>query len=427
MSGPIQRLVGDDGGHLLISSVAFLFITGLVGYSFMSAAGHDAYALERDFEELRTFWRAEEGLARTAAHLTASQPITNDILSHGEEDFVSVETDTAGDTITSTAVRAVGKDTLVTVRLIALVSTVAMIDKIQSAADPGKPFYHTGDVIDGDVHFNGTLNVTGSPVFKGTVTLGVSGPRELNWYDKGTRNPHFEKGVTYNAPRLLFDGFCDEIRAKADRAFPAGWVSEVVFQGDKISVRRRPHGSKAGYGSAAVYSLYDYNTFFFHDTVEVHGTVGATATIGSGAAVTITDDLVYEGSDPVTARPPANDVVLGLISENDVLVRKDQHKALRDGGIRINAAIAAENSSFRTQNLWDGHMGTMYFWGSITEKKRDTHGYILYDRYKYGFTRKDWHYDRRFVKNAPPAYPIKRDQSGNPIREIAYWNRDGRY
>jgi hypothetical protein len=421
-----KRLEGTEG-HLLISTVIFLFLTGLIGFAFMSSSAHEAYALERDYEELRTFWRAEEGLARAAARVTSSQPVTTTILAHGDEDFITVETDTTGDTLISLALRMAGSDTLAAVRLVALVSTVAMITDLVSAADPGKPYYHSGDVIDGPLHFNGTLNVTGSPRFLDEVKLGIGGFQELNWYEKGSRKALFEKGITFNAPTYSYSGFCEDIRAGADKRFAAGSVSEVVFEGDMIKVRRRSHGATAGYGGTATYSLYDYDTFFFEDSVEVRGTVGATVTIGSEAAVTITDDLVYEGSDPETAEPPGNDVVLGLISENDVLVRKDQAKALRDGGIRINAAIAAENTSFRTANIFDGHMGTMYFWGSIAEKKRDTHGYILYDRYKYGYTRKDWHYDRRFIGHVPPAYPIKRDRSGTPMREITYWNRDGRY
>jgi hypothetical protein len=79
------------------------------------------------------------------------------------------------------------------------------------------------------------------------------------------------------------------------------------------------------------------------------------------------------------------------------------------------------DSSLQTLKPGRGHMGTMYFWGSISERVHGTIGYI--HGMDLGYTKKMWTYDDRLQYEAPPLFPPKISRSGRMRFAVLSWKR----
>jgi len=168
------------------------------------------------------------------------------------------------------------------------------------------------------------------------------------------------------------------------------------------------------------------SSIYFNQDVEVKGELQGQLTIGSAGSIYITDELVYEDSDPHTGEPSDMDTsVLGLIAAKDVVIAKDPKEAKYDFGIRLNAAIIAMNSSLKTKNLLNSNMknlGTFHFWGSITESRRGSNAYSVNGDILYGY-QKNWHYDRRLRTIIPPKFSPIQDEDGVVQYSVISWRR----
>jgi hypothetical protein len=140
-------------------------------------------------------------------------------------------------------------------------------------------------------------------------------------------------------------------------------------------------------------------------------------TIAATDTIIITDNLVYQGALRNFRVPTTMDScsdILGLVSERYIMVGKD----VRDN-VYIHAAMAALGGSISVQDIymnrapgWDNEKGTLSIYGSMAQRNR---GLIHTADYPPGHTRgfraKDYHYDIRLARLAPPHFPRLSDGS----------------
>ena len=62
--------------------------------------------------------------------------------------------------------------------------------------------------------------------------------------------------------------------------------------------------------------------------------------------------------------------------------------------------------------------GTMYVWGSLTQKRR---GYVHRSTHTGTGYLKDYHYDERFKETRPPCFFEAVDESGRGLFNIISW------
>jgi hypothetical protein len=285
----------------------------------------------------------------------------------------------------------------------------------------GNSFYFTGDTIDGPVHTNTRFAIAGSPIFMDKVFEmggGVEGGF-ITHPDYATA-PILVSAKPKAGAIHRFDHMSQWIR-QVDREWilrpDPGQVMEIVFRDQVMEIRRRDRAMPDAWTAPLTRVLPKQGGIFVDGEVEVRGVLGRTVTLGASGNIVITDDLVYADSDPVTAKPrESSTTFLGLISEKNVNVRQVQTSEQRGRGIRINGSIAAMGASFQVVNYrahsWD--MGTMRFWGSVTQVVRGTIGSVKANDTFRGY-HKDWHYDRRLAAQpeALPYYPPVLDSKGH--------------
>ena len=274
----------------------------------------------------------------------------------------------------------------------------------------GNSFYYTGDTIDGPVHTNTRFAIAGSPVFLDPV-FEMGGGTEAGYitHPDFPAQPILLKAKPKTGPIYRYDHLSSRIRqvepAWIVRPDPRQ-VAQIVFRGQTLEIRYRDRAQKDAWSAPITRAWPRAGGIFVDGEVEVKGVLGRTVTLGASGDIVITDDLVYADSDPITAKPrDASALFLGLISERNVNVKQVQSAERKGRGIRINASVAAMNKSFQVVNYrahsWD--MGTMRFWGTITQMERGAIGALKANNTFRGY-HKDWHYDRR-LRSQPEALP----------------------
>ncbi|MCP5114944.1 MAG: hypothetical protein GY953_29280, partial [bacterium] len=190
-----------------------------------------------------------------------------------------------------------------------------------------------------------------------------------------------------------------DIRYGADKSFSnPGSVAKVSLQGDSFLLRYRAEQMEGTYTTGVRYPLRSLKSLYFMQDVEVEGTLTGELSIGCRGSITITDDLLYTGSNKKTGRPAEDsEALLGLIAEKNVFINKPAAKAQREGGVRVNASIVAMDSSMGTKNLYNMNMGTFHLWGSITERVRGVNAVSREEQIVFGY-QKSGHYDQRLRK-----------------------------
>jgi len=282
--------------------------------------------------------------------------------------------------------------------------------------------FWTPDTLDGKVHSNDTLHISGSPRFIQQVSFHPS------VMDPPYNGAHFDMEPQPNAQIIVFPDQYNAIRAH--NGYP-GWgtsspdsATEITFDGAFLYKRtcgidtagnftcfpstinaNPPYpipASGALFIEGKVIVKADrsgsdvYDPFFYS-----HGFSGK-LTLASSDTMIIPDNLIYEFAYPNNYVPEDITDVLGLISENYIMFGENCPNTLY-----INAAMAAINGSITVQDIY--HYGytnekqSLFIHGSLAQRNRGL-VHSTYGGGVRGFIEKDYHYDTRLRLHPPPYF-----------------------
>lgn len=428
-------IILNSRGSITVSMLIVLFITGILGFSFLNVASYESESYKNNYHELYMLSRAEAAISKAVA-LIRSQEFENDfssrawvesVLPYNDEDPFIVNYKIYGefkDSIQASVFRKTDinlQDTMLIIRT--LVKPKFANEYFMLFDDPGKPYFLSGDTIDGKIHSNSYIKTAGTPYFTDIIECAVYSEHGIDKYKHYKGNPTFNKPVQWGSDIFDVSNQADNIKNGADKFFSnPGSVAEVHLKEDYFQIRYRGENVEGIYTSPKSYPMSSFSSLYFEQDVEVRGTLAGEMTIGSRGTIIITDDLVYRGSDPKTGKPSTNESMLGLIAQKNVLINKDHKKASLDGGIRVNAAIVALDSSMSTKNLYHQNMGTFNLWGSITERVRGVNAVSRDDKVIFGY-QKNWHYDQRLSSKTPPRFTPIKNSDGVIKYKVTGWNR----
>ncbi len=268
-------------------------------------------------------------------------------------------------------------------------------------------YFVTGDTIKGPLHTNGTLHISGNPVFEGEVTS------PNNW--SGTGNPKFLKGYDFNAPAIsLPTSLTDLANTASSGGLQFTAPSQIIFNSDgtidvsqQVKTRTWYGTYVYSWGPPQTYNLSNYNGIISSTKdIYVKGDVNGQVTVHSSSDIHITGDLTY-ADNPVT-NPNSTDL-LGLISDNNVIVDDGAETDHGTSDVTIDATIMALNS-FTVQDYQSGSSrGQLNIFGGVVQNTRGAVG--TFSSY-YGTTytasgySKLYQYDDRLMSRWPPGYPL---------------------
>ncbi len=252
-------------------------------------------------------------------------------------------------------------------------------------------FFQNNDVINGPVHTNGTLNISGSPTFNGRVTS----PNPWN----GTGNPQFNGGSNFaaNTINLPTNAQADQLRTQAQN----GGLS---FNND-ITVNFNNNGTvdiSDGGNPEVNFDLSNWNGVISSSgTVSVQGSVNGQVTVHSSQEVRIAGDVTYQN--------PSGDDLLGIVSQGNITVDPGAHAINGTQDLSIHASMMAigNGNSFQLQGWDDGTTrGTLNLLGGIQQDTRGAVGSFNPNtgNITSGYS-KNYTFDQRLSQVNPPFYP----------------------
>jgi hypothetical protein len=428
---------GGQRGTALVGSMVFLLALTLLAWGYLQVAASEADAVRKRYEDSHIRWETESALSLGLARI-------NRIANPGDQEILAQDT---GSFPTFCRIRKLPEARFPRFLVTAEARwksrggpVLCTLSAVAQAGTPGRhyflmednaggSFYFTGDTIDGPVHTNTRFAIAGSPVFLDPVfEMGGGVDHGFLTHPEYATAPVLVKAKPKTGPVYRFDHMSRAIRG-VDREWVVrpdpGQVAEIVFKGLTLELRFRDRTLPDGWTAPVTRALPRNGGIFVDGEVEVRGVLGRAVTLGASDDIVITDDLVYADSDPVTAKPRENSATfLGLISEKNVNVRQDQKTGLRGRGIRINASVVAMDKSFQVVNYrahsWD--MGTMRFWGTLTQFERGAIGSVKANDTFRGY-HKDWHYDRRLASQpeALPYFPPLVRKDGSMVLSPIYY------
>jgi hypothetical protein len=441
---------GNEAGATLAVVMVLGFLMLVTSAAVFQFGAQDAALAQKDAERAKALYLAEAGLQRAHSWLEAQndppagisliEPFTStpDTVGGGTY-YATILPDPANPgmsrkyyTITSTA--TVGSATRTVVRDVMTQSFAQFIYFTEDEHLPGSVtpvWFCSADEIDGAIHTNGQIHIMGDPLFDGHLSSAYGGPDDTDpahmpsfMYYNGNYWNHLESSAPDNAPydsptfgdgyelgttAIELPGYLDDIEAFAQSGglYVSGNMEVAIGR----SARTGPLYGKVSYRPVGTTTWTDvdissFNGVMFVDgEVEVEGVLDGCLTVASSGDMYITDDVTYRGADPSAGPLPGCDDILGLVSQENVIVADNAANA---SNCAIHAHIMALNTSFQVENYrTGGTRGTLTVHGGIIQRYRGAvgTGYIQGDTVivSTGYA-KNYHYDARFDMLQPPGY-----------------------
>jgi hypothetical protein len=223
-------------------------------------------------------------------------------------------------------------------------------------------------------------------------------------YDEPTFGDGYELGTT----GIELPDYLDDLEAIADDG-------GIHLSGNYEVVLGRDPGSGPMYGylsyrlpggSWTDVEISSFNgVFYVQGEVMVSGVLDGALTIASSQDLRIMDDVVYRDADPVEGPNPGCDDLLGLVSQQNIIVDDNPHNQT---DCNIHAHMMALDTSFYVENYRSGGpRGTLTVHGGIIQRFRGAvgTGYVSGSNVviSTGYA-KNYRYDPRFHNIQPPGY-----------------------
>lgn len=412
-----------EAGFSLVMAIVFGLMLSLLGFMVLSALVAENRSAMAHLQAVQAFWLAESGVELTHKWLRDQDPPPA-----GTEPFVHYDAQPAGAGTFTVIVDPEDQNNSSYIKKYRVVSVGQVADarrRLEIALEMvtfnkyayltgdegGTIWFNTGDVIEGPLHSNDQISITGSPVFMGKVTSSDTAFNTQEPYD-----PDFQEGYQLGVPEVDFpseeeildnywviNGADPELIIDAENDKHAS----LVFDGEgtfTYNVWHWEDGEKIYDIQDAVVAVEEVNGMIYvKGGVDIEGTLDGVVTVLATDNIYITNDVLYEMSD-AEGQPLADcDDILGLIALKNIIVA--DNTANRDDVI-IHAALLTLDTSFSVENYWQGApRGDLTIWGSLSQKVRGPVGTFTWWGGSTGY-KKDYHYDVRFVSSPPPYYPV---------------------
>jgi len=372
-NGRIARRAGLRGrqrGGALLVVLAIVAAVLLIGVALFTLAGGETNIVERRVDSTRAFYLAEAGLDRAQSwleELASADPPTfpnnasfaNQWLGGGSYNVAITRASTANPWLTMYDVVSTGTVDGAVRQVRARLQNETFAQFVYFADESSEIWFTDRDSLNGRVHVNGLIYISGDPWFGMKVTS-----TEDHFVMYSGSNPTFEGGYELGVgdiplpapaeitPTLKAQAQSGGLYGGALSGTDAKYEVELGRNGSMgtMSYRayRRVSGSYQWSGWTTVSISAMNGIAWFDEPVDIKGTLDGLLTVGSAYDINIMDNLLYLDSTPGHGPNPGCDDLLGLVSAEDVVVW-DSTPNLTD--CEIHAHMIALNKSFGASDL----------------------------------------------------------------------------
>ncbi len=414
-----------ERGTVLVMVLAIVAAVLVIGAALFMLAAGESDVVEYGVDGSRAFYLAEAGLERARTwleQLAQTDPPTcpeegsfvDQTLGGGRYD-VRVDK-LGGSSPWSTAYEIVSTGDVdgVVRQIRAVIEHETFAQYLYFADRMDDIWFITGDSLDGRLHANGHIRMSGSPWFGMKVTS--SKDHFILWQDS---EPVFEAGYELGVDEIPLPVTQELVESLASSAASEGLYAgplpgrrakyEVVLgrNGALGTLSYRAYRKVGGSYHWTDWTTVDVSSFngvaWFDEPIRIRGVLDGQLTVGSSGDIYITDDVLYEDSVPGQGPIPGCDDVLGMVSAKNIIVAAtgaNMHDC------EIHAHMMALDKSFTVEMYDQGPpRGDLIIWGGFAQKKQGAVG-----KFKHGGGivhgyQKNYHYDRNLLSNSPPGYP----------------------
>lgn len=417
---------GAERGATLVVVMAIVTAVLLIGTALFTLGAGESDLVENVVDDASAFYLAEGGLVRTRAlmeGLGAQDPpvypsdftISQSGLGGGTYNVTVTQRSSFSPWIHEYGIVSTGVVDGVSATVRGIIRNETFAQFLFYADVSEDVWFASGDSLDGRVHVNGHLKVSGTPWFGMKVTSSAD-----NMIVYQGSEPTFEGGYELGVPEIPLptsSEFLGDLSAKAaDGGLTCGALNgssakyevELARSGQDgyLSYRayRKSGSSYSWTGWTSVRISSTNGVAWFGSRVDLKGTLDGQLTIGCAKDVYITDDVRYRDSTVGRGPNQGCDDLLGICSAKNVIVADNTANRTN---CEIHAHVMALQSSFKAENYNSGSpRGDLTIYGGIAEAVFGaigqfqqgggvTHGY-----------NKDYHFDRNLAAASPPGYPV---------------------
>ncbi|MFH1690368.1 MAG: hypothetical protein ABIE42_09055 [Candidatus Eisenbacteria bacterium] len=420
-----RRMRGQTGSSL----VAVLAITTavlLVGGALFALGVGESGVVDYSIDSTRAFWIAESGVERARGWLEAQASEVPPVfpadgafpgqpLGGGEYDVTITQYSGANPWVTEYQVISTGVFEGAVSHVRAVLRNETFAQYMYFADEMREIWFITGDRLDGRVHTNGYIRISGDPWFGMKVSTAKD---EIIMRDGS--DPTFEGGYEVGVEEVPLPVPSDLVTTVRAQALSEG-IYEGALTGEyaKYEVKIGKDGwlgsfSYRAYRRPSPYAPYSWSDWtdvyipdingvvWFEEPVHVSGVLDGQLTIGSAVDIYIDDNIIYNDSTPEHGPDLGGDDVLGLVSAGNVVVART---TANQNDVVIHAHMLALDTSFTAEDYDEGlPRGTLTLYGGFAQQTQGAVGMFGSSGIIHGY-QKDYHYDMNLLGHSPPGYP----------------------
>lgn len=268
--------------------------------------------------------------------------------------------------------------------------------------EPSNIYFIWSDELSGPVHSNGRFNIAGDPTFNGMVTS----PEMWHGYSAMDNDPNFFGGEDFSADRRDPPTSFSLERLRNDASSNGlSFDNEVQleFREDGELFVREKTGQFWSDATEYTADLSMYNgVISSSEEITMRGKIDGQYTVHSQKDIRISGDIRYN-IDPADHSDSSD--LLGIVSENEVVINDDAHRHEGNDNLTIHASIMALDKSFRAESYNSGGgRGDLNLLGGIVQQQRGPMGTFSAGSIQSGFN-KQYEYDERLLNTNPPSFP----------------------
>lgn len=416
----------DERGATLIVVMAIITAVLLVGAALFILGTGESDIVEYGVDGARAFYLAEGGVdrARTwledqAQHDPPIYPsvgqFDDQVLGGGQYDVDIQRRSIPNPWVVEYDVVSTGTVDGVTRQVHAILRNESFAQYMYFADHMDDIWFITGDSLNGRVHANGHIRLSGTPWFGMKVTSSQN--EFIIWQGS---EPIFESGYELGVPEIPLpitnDLVSDLTHEASDGGFHAGSLSgsqakyevELGRSGNLgyLSYRKYERHGSSGYTWSPWFNVAIGSTngvMWFDEPVYLKGVLDGQLTIGCSYDIFIVDDITYEESVPGHGPIPGGNDILGLVSAENIIVAET---TANYDNVEIHAHMMALHQSFTVEDYTDGPpRGDLILYGGFAQKNQGPVGQFQHNGSLIHGYSKDYHYDPNLILNSPPGYP----------------------
>ena len=415
----------DDRGSALVAVMGITTAVLLVGMAIFILGHSEGDIVEYACDDARAFYIAEGGLERARGWLgdlhksdPTADPVgtvfENQALGGGRYS-ISIEDKTNAGGMVAYEVVSVGVVDGVErgVRSIMLAETFSRFQWFVERG--GWKWFRTGEVFEGPVHVNGSLQIDGDPWFGGRVTVGGNVITE-----KQGSNPTFVEGYELNVEEMslptpeemealvksaaLNGGLYAPLLTAKDSFYTVEFGKPTPGEVTYTGVTRKKNGAMKTVSGPFIRNLSaGFNgSAWFEGTVAVEGVLDGQVTLCATGDIQIWDDVLYYDSSPGNGPNPGCDDVLGLIALNDIIV---SYTVPNRNDCEIHGVMMALEKEIAAEDYMHYQpRGDIIIYGGLVADYSIHLGQFDNGVCVSGYER-DYRYDPRLFSMPPPFFP----------------------